>query len=67
VVGRLVLSLDVFVSFDEGKGATLLSLEAEDIEGFSTAMADCGWIGRTLSALYSNPRVQSVMNVTTIA
>jgi len=31
--------LDVFVSFDEGKRATLLSLEAEDIEGFSTAIA----------------------------
>ena len=39
VVGRLVLSLDVFVSFDEGKRATLLSLEGEDIEGFSTAIA----------------------------
>lgn len=39
VVGRLVLSLDVFVSFDEGKGTTFLFLEAEDIEGVSTAIA----------------------------
>jgi hypothetical protein len=59
VVGRLVGSLDVFVSFGEGKGATLLSLDAEDIEGFSTAiaifnssfLAEDEGIGKPLSAL----------------
>ena len=38
VVGRLVLSLDVFAS-DEGKGTTLFFLEGEDTEGVSTAIA----------------------------
>jgi hypothetical protein len=39
VVGRLVLSLDVFASFDEGKGTALFFLEGEDTEGVSTAIA----------------------------